>query len=130
MTDVDVRDVVALHKGRGALATLAVMRVSDTSRYGVVEQDAQQDIAGFQEKPDPGEARSNLANTGIYVLEPEALRYIPENRFFDFAEDLFPRLLAAGERLVGYEGDFYWSDIGTLGPTGQPNMMRCRGRYG
>jgi mannose-1-phosphate guanylyltransferase len=114
LTDVDLREVVAFHRERDALATLALMRVADTSRYGVVELDSQRNLVGFQEKPDPSEARSNLANTGIYVLEPEALRYIPENRFFDFAEDLFPRLLAAGEKLVGYEGNFYWSDIGTL----------------
>jgi mannose-1-phosphate guanylyltransferase len=114
LTDVDVREVVAFHRERGALATLALMRVADTSRYGVVDLDSQQNLVGFQEKPDPSEAKSNLANTGIYVFEPEVLRYIPENRFFDFAEDLFPRLLAAGENLVGYEGDFYWTDIGTL----------------
>jgi mannose-1-phosphate guanylyltransferase len=114
LTDVDVREVVAFHRERGALATLALMRVADTSRYGVVELDSEQNLVGFQEKPSPSEARSNLANTGIYVLEPEVLSYIPENRFFDFAEDLFPRLLAAGEKLVGYEGSFYWSDIGTL----------------
>nr|MBA2714723.1 NDP-sugar synthase [Rubrobacteraceae bacterium] len=74
----------------------------------------EQNIVGFQEKPDPAEALSNLANTGIYVLEPEALKYIPEGTFFDFAEDVFPRLLEAGEKFVGYEGDFYWSDIGNL----------------
>ena len=48
------------------------------------------------------------------MLEPEILRYIPANTFFDFAKDVFPRLLAAGEELAGYEGSFYWSDIGTL----------------
>jgi NDP-sugar pyrophosphorylase family protein len=90
------------------------MRVTDTSRYGVVELDPEQNIVGFQEKPDPGEAISDLANTGIYVLEPEVLKYIPEGTFFDFAEDVFPRLLEAGEKLGGYEGNFYWSDIGTL----------------
>jgi mannose-1-phosphate guanylyltransferase len=114
LTDVDVREVVAFHKERGALATLALMRVPDTSQYGVVELDAAQNIVGFQEKPNFGEAVSNLANTGIYVLEPEALDYIPKGTFFDFAEDVFPRLLEAGEKLVGYEDSFYWSDIGTL----------------
>jgi mannose-1-phosphate guanylyltransferase len=114
LTDVDVREVVAFHRERGALATLALMRVADASRYGVVELDSHQNLVGFQEKPDPGEAKSNLANTGIYVLEPAALRYIPDNKYFDFAEDLFPRLLTAGEKLVGYEGNFYWSDIGAL----------------
>jgi mannose-1-phosphate guanylyltransferase len=114
LTDVDVREVVALHKERGALATLALMRVTNASQYGVVELDSEQNIVGFQEKPNLGEAISNLANTGIYVLEPEALAYIPEDTFFDFAEDVFPRLLKAGEKLVGYEDSFYWSDIGTL----------------
>jgi NDP-sugar pyrophosphorylase family protein len=63
----------------------------------------------------PHESISNLVNTGIYVLEPEVLEeYILESTFFDFAEEVFPSLLAAGETLVGHEGDFYWSDIGTL----------------
>lgn len=114
LTDVDVRDVVAFHKEREALATLALMRVADTSQYGVVELDLDSSISGFQEKPDPRDAVSDLANTGIYVLEPAVLDYVPEGRFFDFAEDVFPRLLEAGERFVGYEGDFYWSDVGTL----------------
>lgn len=114
LTDVDIREVVAFHKEREALATLALMPVFDTSQFGVVRLDEEGNILAFQEKPNPAEAISNLANTGIYVLEPEALQYIPEATFFDFANDLFPRLLAAGEKFVGYEGDFYWSDVGTL----------------
>ena len=114
LTDLDLRDVVAFHKEHNALATLALMPVTDTSQYGVVELDAQNNITSFQEKPHPSEAISNLANTGVYVLEPEVLDYIPENTFFDFAKDVFPRLLEAEERFVGYQGSFYWSDIGTL----------------
>ena len=115
LTDVDLAELVAFHKQKGALATLALMRVADTSGYGVVELDPDRNILAFQEKPAPQEAISTLANTGIYVLEPEALDYVPENAFSDFARDVFPRLLEAGERFVGYEGDFYWSDVGTLG---------------
>jgi mannose-1-phosphate guanylyltransferase len=114
LTDVDVRNVVASHKDRGALATLALMHVADTSQFGVVELDSEQNIVGFQEKPEPDKAISQLANTGIYVLEPEVLDYIPEDTFFDFAKDVFPRLLAADAKLTGYKGNFYWSDIGTL----------------
>jgi mannose-1-phosphate guanylyltransferase len=114
LTDVDVHDVIAFHKEHEALATLALMRVEDTSQYGVVELDYEKNILNFQEKPDPTEAISTLANTGIYVLEPEVLEYVPEDTFFDFAKDVFPRLLEAGERFVGYEGSFYWSDVGTL----------------
>ena len=114
LTDVDLSEVVSFHKKRGALATMALFRVSDTSQYGVVEVDQECNIVNFQEKPDPAQAISTLANTGIYVLEPQVLDYIPQDTFFDFANDVFPRLLQTGERLVGYEGDFYWSDIGTL----------------
>jgi mannose-1-phosphate guanylyltransferase len=114
LTDVNIRDLVAFHKEKGALATIALHRVYDTSEFGVVELDDQGNILGFQEKPDPKEAISTLANAGVYVLEPEALEYIPENTFFDFAEDVFPRLLESKERFVGFQGDFYWSDIGTL----------------
>jgi mannose-1-phosphate guanylyltransferase len=115
LTDVDVPELVAFHKEKGAIATLALKRVEDTSQYGVAELDTEENILRFQEKPEPREAASNLANTGIYVLEPEVLDYIPEDTFFDFAKDVFPRLLESGEKLLGYdEGDFYWSNIGTL----------------
>jgi mannose-1-phosphate guanylyltransferase len=114
LTDVDIRDLVTFHKEKGALATVALRRVYDTSEFGVVEVDEESNILSFQEKPDPREAISTLANTGIYVFEPEILEHIPEDTFFDFAQDVFPRLLEEGEEFVGYEGEFYWSDIGTL----------------
>jgi mannose-1-phosphate guanylyltransferase len=114
LTDVDIKELVTFHKEKGALATIALHRVYDTSEFGVVEVDEEGNILGFQEKPPPEEAISTLANTGVYVLEPRTLEYIPENAFFDFARDVFPRLLEEGERFFGYEGNFYWSDIGTL----------------
>jgi mannose-1-phosphate guanylyltransferase len=114
LTDVDIQDLVSFHKEKGALATIALHRVYDTSEFGVVEIDEEDNILGFQEKPDPKEAISTLANAGVYVFEPGVLEYIPKNTFFDFAKDVFPRLLEAGERFVGYQGNFYWSDIGTL----------------
>lgn len=114
LTDVDIGEMVAFHKERGALATIALRRVYDTSEFGVVVLDEDGNIQGFQEKPDPKEAISTLANTGIYVFEPRALDYVPEDIFFDFAQDVFPKLLENGESFVGYQGNFYWSDIGTL----------------
>jgi NDP-sugar pyrophosphorylase family protein len=114
LTDVVVREVVSFHKKKGAIATLALVRVADTTEYGVVELNVDGNVLRFQEKPEAQEAASDLANTGIYVLEPEVLEYIPDDTFFDFASDVFPALLEAGEKVVGYEGNFYWSAIGTL----------------
>ena|SRR5215217_1519486 len=128
LTDIDVSDLVAFHKEKGALATMALKRVRDTSGFGVVEVDEEANVVGFQEKPDPQEAISTLANTGIYVLEPRALKYVPKDTFFDFASDVFPRFLEAGERFVGYQGDFYWSDIGTLEAYRQAQYDALSGR--
>lgn len=114
LTDVDIGELVAFHREKGALATIALRRVYDTSEFGVVEIGEDGDILGFQEKPNPAEAISTLANTGIYVFEPRALDYIPEDTFFDFAQDVFPQFLENDEVFAGYQGDFYWSDIGTL----------------
>src|SRR3712207_580897 len=130
LTDVDIGEIVAFHREKEALATIALHRVYDTSEFGVVEVDEEGNILGFQEKPDPGEAISTLANTGIYVLEPRALEYIPEQTFFDFARDVFPKFLQSGERFVGYQGDFYWSDIGTLQAYREAQYDVLSGRVG
>ncbi len=114
LTDINLRELVDFHREKGAMATIALRRVYDTSEFGVVDVDDEGNIRGFQEKPDPKNAISTLANSGIYVLEPRALDYIPEDTFYDFAQDVFPKFLKAGEKFVGYQGDFYWSDIGTL----------------
>ena len=55
LTDADLREVLYFHKSRGALATLALKRVRDVSQYGVVELDAEGNVTGFQEKPEPSE---------------------------------------------------------------------------
>jgi mannose-1-phosphate guanylyltransferase len=130
LTDVDLGELVAFHKEKEALATIALHRVYDTSEFGVVEVDEECAIRSFQEKPDPKEAISTLANTGIYVFEPRALDYVPEDTFFDFAKDVFPKFLEYGERFVGYKGDFYWSDIGTLGAYRQAQYDVLSGKVG
>ena len=130
LTDVNITELVDFHKEKGALATIALRRVFDTSEFGVVEVDDEANIRGFQEKPSPEQAISTLANTGIYVLEPRALDYIPEDTFFDFAQDVFPQFLENEERFVGYQQDFYWSDIGTLEAYRQAQYDVLSGRVG
>ena len=130
LTDVNIGELVAFHREKGALATVALRWVYDTSEFGVVEVDDEDNIRGFQEKPSPEEAISTLANTGIYVFEPRALDYVPEDTFFDFAKDVFPKVLEEEERFVGYKGDFYWSDIGTLEAYRQAQYDVLSGKVG
>lgn len=112
--DIDVTALLGHHRRSGALATLAVKPVDDPSAYGVVILDRDTRIRGFQEKPRRDEARSDLANCGVYVIEPELLARIPPNIFYDFGEDVWPTLIAAGEPVYAYTTMAYWNDVGGL----------------
>jgi len=71
-------------------------------------------IRAFQEKPAREEAISNLANTGIYLFEPEIFAHIPAKSFYDFGKQVFPELLEKGKKMVGYKMAGYWCDVGDL----------------
>ena len=77
LTDTDLNDLVDRHQRAGGIATLTVKKVDDTREYGVVIHDADGRIQGFQEKPDPAEALSDLGNCGIYCFSPGDLRLLP-----------------------------------------------------
>jgi NDP-sugar pyrophosphorylase family protein len=112
--DVDVTALLGHHLRTGALATLAVKPVDDPSAYGVAILDRDTRIRGFQEKPSRDEARSDLANCGVYVIEPELLDRIPPETFYDFGTDVWPALVAAGEPIYAYTTMAYWNDVGGL----------------
>jgi mannose-1-phosphate guanylyltransferase len=84
-------------------------------------------IQGFQEKPDPAEALSNLGNCGIYVMEPEIFDYFPDTPFVDWALDVFPTLLDQDVPFYGYEIHEYWNDIGNIREFRQGNFDALTG---
>jgi len=112
-TDLDVTSMVALHKDRSAVATIALTPVEDPSAYGVVDTNADGRVKSFIEKPKREEAPSNMINAGIYVLEPEVLRHVKPQAFCMFENYLFPLLLDSDEPVYAYPSDAYWIDIGT-----------------
>lgn len=114
LTDLDVTRLVERHVAAGGVATISVTRVTDTSEYGVVLHDRDGRVTGFQEKPDPDEALSDLANCGIYVFSPEVFDYFPDTPFVDFAHDVFPRLLEHDVPFHIHEIDGYWNDVGSI----------------
>ena len=115
LTDIDLGAFVARHKAAGGIGTLAVKRVENTREFGVVLHDADGRITGFQEKPDPAEALSDLGNCGMYLFEPEIFDYFPRQPFVDWANDVFPALLANDVPFHIHEIDEYWNDVGSLG---------------
>lgn len=111
LKEIDIDSMLFQHKKACGLATLALTRVLDPSRYGVARIKDQQ-ILEFVEKPKKEEAPSNLINAGFYMLEPAVLSLIPEGRaMFEF--DIFPKL-ASGGKLYGFEFTGQWFDTGNL----------------
>src|ERR1035441_10151841 len=114
LTDIDLGALAARHRETGGVATLAVKQVPDTREFGVVLHDREGRITGFQEKPSPDEALSDLGNCGIYVFEPEIFDYFPDRPFVDWAKDIFPALLENDVPFHIHEVREYWNDVGSL----------------
>lgn len=114
ITDADISYVVEQHKTKGAIATIALQKVADVRHFGVAVTDSDSFIKGFQEKPSPEEAISDLASTGIYVLEPEVFDHMPIDGSYGFGRQLFPSLVEKGLPVLGVQVFGYWSDIGTM----------------
>jgi mannose-1-phosphate guanylyltransferase/mannose-1-phosphate guanylyltransferase/phosphomannomutase len=114
LTDIDLSALIARHRAAGGIATLAVKRVHDTREYGVVLHDRDGRVTGFQEKPEPAEALSDLGNCGIYVFEPEIFDHFPPSDFADWARDVFPALLERDVPFHIHETREYWNDVGSL----------------
>ena len=112
LTDVDITALVACHRRHDAVATIHLTAVDDPSRFGVVSTDADGRVLAFVEKPPPGDAPSNLINAGTYILEPEVLDRIADDRPVSIERETFPAL-AAGGRVYGVASDAYWLDAGT-----------------
>ena len=127
LTDIDLSAFVARHREAGGIATLAVKRMPNTREFGVVLHDRVGRVVGFQEKPHPDEALSELANCGIYLFEPEIFEYFPERPFADWATDVFPVLLDGDVPFYIHELHEYWNDIGSLPQLRQGTFDALRG---
>ncbi len=122
LCDLDLSALVAFHKERGAAVTIGLKAVENPLEFGIVVTDDEGRVERFLEKPSWSQVFSDTINTGIYVLEPEALRHIPTDRPYDFSKELFPLLLEMGRPIYGYVMDGYWQDIGDLDQYRQANF--------
>jgi len=125
IAEIGLHDMAKQHHQSNALITDALHEVKDPSRFGVVKMDAGKRIQLFVEKPKPSAAPSRLVNAGIYVIEPEVLRLIPENRKVSLEREVFPNLATVG-RLFGYEFSGYWFDIGNFADFRTANFSLLR----
>lgn len=115
LTNADIEKGIETHLKSNAIATIGIKKIphEEVSHFGVVVTDKNGYITEFQEKPSIEDAKSNYINTGIYIFDYKIFDYIPENTFYDFAKNVFPRLLEI-KAINTFEISEYWTDIGTI----------------
>lgn len=123
VTNLNIGEMVKFHKKSGRLATLALFRVpwDDVSRFGIAEVDGDK-VVSFAEKPARKDAKSNLANAGYYILEPQLLERIPHKKA-KIEHMLFPLLAKEGQLGAFIYNPSYWLDIGTIEAYRKANRM-------
>jgi len=107
LTTLDLGELVAFHKTQGGIATIAVHQRKVKIDLGVVQLDGSDFVDGYIEKP----SYDYTVSMGVYVFEPEVLKYIPIDVYLDFPE-LVLKLIDSGEKVSGYRFDGYWMDLG------------------
>lgn len=108
LTTLDFKALYEHHLAMKADMTVAVHKKAVTSSFGVLEAKEGQ-ITAYSEKP----TMDYWASMGIYVINKRILSIIPENERFDMP-DLVQRLLLNHAKVVSYESNDLWFDIGTI----------------
>lgn len=114
LSDIDLGRLVKHHNEKKALCTIALSLVDDPSEYGIVLINERGKITRFLEKPKGEIIFSNMANTGVYVFDPEIFDLIPRGVTYGFGHNVFPQLLEQKKRFYGYLTSSYWRDVGNL----------------
>ena len=128
LTDIDLVAAVRFHRERRALATIVLKPVPNPLEYGVVVVDEGGAVQRFIEKPSWGEVISDLANTGIYVLDPAVFDFFRPGESTDWSGDVFPKLLKQGEPVFGWVASGYWEDVGSHSAYVKANFDCLEGR--
>jgi glucose-1-phosphate adenylyltransferase len=136
---MDYRPMIQAHVASGATLTIAaaLADASESSRFGVLETDAERRVVGFEEKPArpcavPDAEGRLMVSMGVYIFDTEVLvRAVSEDAkrksHHDFGRDIIPSLIGSGKVFAypfldekGAPG--YWRDIGTLDSYYEANM--------
>jgi mannose-1-phosphate guanylyltransferase len=120
LTDIDYTGIKREHEKNGGTATIALHRVKNPRRYGVVEITKQRQITKFTEKPKG--ATGSLINAGIYVFQSAIFSHIPADKRCSLEREVFPRLAEEG-KLFGYEAEGLWVDVGKPADYLQANRL-------
>jgi len=107
LTTLDFKALLAFHKSKKALVTIALHKRQTKIDYGLIELNDDDRIVSYTEKP----VMDHLVSMGIYVFEPSILHFMQENTKQDIP-DLIKEVIAKNGIVCGYVSEDYWLDIG------------------
>lgn len=99
--EYDLREAIDFHERKKGTATVVLYEKENIAQSGVALLGEDDRIIKFIEKPKQNEFISHLVNTGLYILKPSVLNYIPTRKFFDFSKDVFPEMINRKEKIFG-----------------------------
>jgi NDP-sugar pyrophosphorylase family protein len=114
VTNIDLARMLDIHRRNDASATIAVASVDDPTGRGVAVMEHDGRLTRFQEKPASHQALARTVNTGTYMIEPNVLRLVGAGQAAMWETDIFPALIASGQRVFGCDLPHIWLDAGTL----------------
>jgi len=108
LTNINFEHMMEYHLSNSAMATMGVREYDFQVPYGVVNIDGE-DIVSIEEKP----THKFFVSAGIYILSPNATKYLPQNEFYDMPT-LFEKLIALKLKCISFPIHEYWLDIGRI----------------
>ena len=125
---MDYNAMVEYHVANNASCTIAVRNVplAEASRFGILNTNPDNSIYEFEEKP--AQPKSTNASMGIYCFNWKVLREAliadeaDPNSSKDFGKNIIPNMLNAGHKMMAYNFDGYWKDVGTIDSLWEANM--------
>jgi dTDP-glucose pyrophosphorylase len=106
ITGVNFKHLLNFHAQQKATATMCVRNYEFQIPYGVVETENYQ-MKRITEKPE----KTYFVNAGIYIFQPEVLRFIPENEHIDMTA-IYEKLLKNEKDVAVFPVTEYWQDVG------------------
>ncbi len=107
LTSLNFRNLISYHKKNKAKMTIGMTTQSYQNPLGYVEHDEHNIITKYVEKP----VHQYDVSMGIYVIEPDTLKYIEKGKRLDIPE-FVNTLIVNNQKVVGYHSSEYWLDMG------------------
>jgi NDP-sugar pyrophosphorylase family protein len=116
ITDIDLNAALETHRATKAIATLVLLPNARCEKFSVVKT-KDGCLTGFGGMPvaaEFSETNPPYMFTGIQILEPRILDYIPRGVFSHSTTEVYPQAVAAGERVSIHVAEGRWLELSTI----------------